>query len=181
MDDAEILSEMIKQSARIELQEEYGKFLVELREPQAPDSLAVIRNVPSDAIVIKVDCFRSPNDIFVGDRGECKRSDYVIISHERKRIIHCEIKRTREADGWGQVVRQLMGSDCFMKYCREVGRAFWGKESFLDGYQHRFVCIRHTSVVKRKTRISIQPKPHDTPGRAMTIDTPNHLQFNQLA
>jgi hypothetical protein len=71
MPDMLILSQMIKDSALISLQDEYGKKLVKLCDPQAPDSSATIRNLPSDALVIKVDAFRSPDDIFKGKNGEC--------------------------------------------------------------------------------------------------------------
>lgn len=57
MTDMEILSQMIKETARVELQEEYGKALVTLYEPQASDSSATIRNLPSDALVHQGGCF----------------------------------------------------------------------------------------------------------------------------
>lgn len=178
MTDMEILSRMIKDTALVSPQEEHGKLFVRLREPQAPDSGATIRNLPADAMVIKIDAFRSPDDIFKGLHGECKRADYVIISAEKKCILYIEIKRTK--DGWEQIVRQLMGAQCFIKYCQEVGKVFWHENSFLTGYRSRFISIGHTSIAKRKTRIIRKNKRHDTPDRAMKIDWPNYLQFNRL-
>ncbi|WP_089724141.1 hypothetical protein [Candidatus Thiosymbion oneisti] len=179
MMDMDILSQMIRDTALVPLQEDYGKPLVRLREPQAPDSSATIRSLPADAIVIKVDAFRSPDDIFKGLHGECKRADYVIISAERKCILYIEIKRTKDA--WNQIVKQLMGTQCFIKYCQEVGKVFWDESSFLAGYKNRFISIGHTNIAKRKTRITRIEKQHDTPDRAMKIDWPNYLQFNRLA
>lgn len=179
MPDMAILSQMIKGAAMVQLKEEYGKPLVKLSEPQAPDSSATIRNLPNDAMVIKVDAFRSPDDVFNGVNGECKRADYVIISAEKKCIIYIEMKRTK--DGWNQIVKQLLGSQCFVKYCQEVGKGFWNENEFLNGYKSRFISIGHTSIAKRKTRITRNAERHDTPDQAMKVDWPNYLQFNQLA
>ncbi|MDD4966081.1 hypothetical protein [Halothiobacillus sp.] len=179
MSEMDILSQMIKGTALVQLEEEYGKPIVKLSEPQAPDSSATIRNLPTDAMVIKVDAFRSPDDVFNGGNGECKRADYVIISEEKKCIIYIEMKRTK--DGWNQIVKQLLGSQCFVKYCQEVGKGFWNEKNFLIGYKSRFISIGHTSIAKKKTRITRDAEPHDAPDRAMKIDWPNYLQFGQLA
>jgi hypothetical protein len=179
MSDMDILSQMIKGTALVQLEEEYDKLHVRLIEPQTPDSSATIRNLPTDAMIIKVDAFRSPDDVFSGGNGECKRADYVIISAEKKCIIYIEMKRTK--DGWNQIVKQLLGSQCFVKYCQEVGKSFWDENQFLNGYQSRFITIGHTNIPKRKTRITRNAKRHDTPERALKIDWPNNLQFNRLA
>jgi len=179
MSDMEILSQMIKGPALVQLEEEYGKLLVRLGEPQAPDSQVTIRNLPADAIVIKVDAFRSPDDVFRCSRGECKRADYVIISAEKRCIIHIEMKRTK--DRWKQIVKQLLGSQCVIKYCQEIGKGFWNQNNFLDNYKSRFISIGHTSIAKKKTRITRDADLHDTPDRAMKIDWPRYLQFNRLA
>lgn len=179
MPDMDILSQMIKGTALVQPEEEYGKPLVKLSEPQAPDSKAMIRNLPADVMIIKVDAFRSPDDVFNGGNGECKRADYVIISAEKKCIIYIEMKRTK--DGWNQIVKQLLGSQCFVKYCQEIGKGFWNQNEFLNGYKSRFISIGHTSIAKRKTRITRNAERHDTPDRAMKVDWPNYLQFNQLA
>lgn len=179
MADMDILTQLIKDSVLVQLEEEYGKPLVKLIEPLAPDSSATIRNLPSDAMVIKVDAFRSPSDVFNGRKGECKRADYVIISAEKKCIIYIELKRKK--DGWDQIVKQLIGAECFVKYCQEVGKGFWNENEFLNGYKSRFISIGHTSIAKRKTRITRNAERHDTPDRAMKVDWPNYLQFNQLA
>ena len=83
MDDMDILREMIRNTALVSLQHEYGKPLVKLCEPQAPDSIAIIRSVPADALVIRVDAFLSPDSVFSGRKGECKRADFIIISAEK--------------------------------------------------------------------------------------------------
>jgi hypothetical protein len=179
MSDMKILSQMIKDTALVPLLNEYGKLLVKLCEPQAPDSSVTIRNLPADAIVIKVDAFNSPDAIFKGEKGECKRADYIIISTEKKCILYIEIKRTKH--GWEQIVNQLKGAECVVKYCQEIGKSFWNENSFLTGYKSRFISVGHTSLAKKKTRITRNAERHDTPELAMKVDWPNYLQFNQLA
>ena len=159
MKDIEILKQMISPRALIELTDEYDKKIAVLDEPQEPDSVVTLRNMPDDAFVIKVDQFSAPNNVFKGSHGECKRADYVIISPEKKRIIYIEIKR--EKDVWDSIVKQLMGAECFVKYCREIGKTFWNENSFLNDYESRFVSIGHTgrSIPKQKTRIENQFPP----------------------
>lgn len=177
--DSEVLSQMIKDTALVPLDYKYGRPFVKLCEPKISDSKVIIHNLPEDAIVIKVDAFRSPDDIFRCKNGECKRADFIIISTIKKCILHIEIKRSK--DGWDQIVKQLIGAQCFVKYCQEIGKAFWRESLFLNGYRHRFISIGHTSIAKRRTRIDKKAKRHDTPDKAMKIDWPNYLQFNQLA
>ena len=180
MGDTEVLSQLIKEAALVPVQkDQYGNFFVKLDEPQVSDSSTEIRNPPPDSLVIKVDTFRAPVDIFNGDRGECKRADYVIISEERKCILYIEIKKTK--DSWQKIVKQLMGAECFVKYCQEIGKVFWNENDFLSDYKQRFISIGHTSIAKKKTRIIKDFSNHDSPERAMKIDWPNYLQFNRLA
>lgn len=179
MDDMEIIAQMIKDNALVEQEDEYGKSFVTLKEPQEPDSSAIIRNLPHDAVVIKVDEFKAPDDVFQGANGECKRADFIIISEEKKKIIYIELKRTKDA--WAKIVKQLLGAQCFMRYCQAIGKSFWNEENFLMEYDQRFISIGHTSIAKRKTRITKFVAVHDTPETAMKIDWPHHLQFNQLA
>lgn len=179
MSDVNILSQMIKPSALVQCEEKYDKKYVVLIEPQALDSRATIRNLPEDALVIRVEAFRSSELIFNGSNGECKRSDFVIVSVEKKCILHIEMKRTK--GDWADIVNQLIGSHCFIRYCQEIGSCFWKEKEFLNGYRSRFISIGHTSIPKRKTRITRESAVHDRPEQAMKVDWPHHLQFNQLA
>ena len=179
MSDMDILSQMIKSTALIQLQYDYAKPMVKLCEQQASDASVTIRNLPSDALVIKVDAFRSPDGVFNCSNDECKRADYAIISTEKRCIIYIEMKRTK--DGWSQIVKQLLWAQCFITYCQEIGKVFWEEKGFLKGYKNRFISIGHTSISKRKTRITRNAERHDAPDKAMKIDWPHNLQFNKLA
>ena len=179
MPDNNILSQLFSKSSLVPLQGSVTKPRVTLTEPDAEDSTATISGLPADAFVIKVDDFTSPNKIFQCSRGECKRADYVIISEQKKCILYIELKRTK--DGRTKIVQQLMGAKCFVKYCQQIGKEFWNDNSFLNGYSHRFVSIAHTSISKKSTRLKRKAPVNDTPEKAMKIDWPKNLQFNQLS
>lgn len=179
MRDINILSQMIKESAQVKPQIEHNKLFVKLCEPQDSDSVAVIRDLPSDTLVIKVDEFTAPVTIFNGKKGECKRADYVIISLEKKVILYIELKKNKNKS-WSHICKQLMGAACFITYCQEIGKYFWEEKSFLDGYQHRFISIVNNSINKTKTRELRGSDIHDTPEKAMKITSPHNLQYNRL-
>ncbi|HJH29416.1 MAG TPA: hypothetical protein C5S51_06945 [Methanosarcinaceae archaeon] len=182
MSDIYILNEMIKDNAKISPEENYSKLKIILPEPQHPDSSATIYGLPNDAITIKVDTFKSPDTIFNCSNDECKRSDFVIISDNgnKKVILHIEMKTTKGKTN-KDIIKQLKGGDCFVTYCRKIGKEFWNKQDFLDGYNTRFISIEHTRISKKKTRITRNPGVHDSPKRMLKIDSPHHLQFNHLA
>lgn len=179
MNDHEILAELVKDIARVELEEAGRQKRVVLSEPQAPDSITTISHLPDDSIVVKVDAFTSPDQVFKGFKGECRRADYVIVSPSKKTVVYIEMKKTK--DSWASIVQQLKGAECFLKYCQAVGKSFWQADSFLEQYQHRFVSLCHTSLSKRSTRIRPLEKLHDRPENALRIDWPKILYFNQLA
>lgn len=180
MPDMDILDQMIKKSARVPLSAYYSRMRVKLVEPQHHQSSTNIYGVPDNAIVIKVDTFSSPDAVFTGSHGECKRADYVIVSDaDGKKVIICiEMKATKGSGK--EIIKQLKGAQCFIFYCREIGKTFWNEQDFLKDYRHCFVSIGHTSIPKRKTRITRQPGRHDRPDKMLKVDWPHHLQFNQL-
>jgi len=179
--DIYILNKMIKDNAKISPEENYGKLKVILPEPQHQDSSATISGLPNNAITIKVDNFKSPDTIFNCSNDECKRSDFVIIADtgNKKVILHIEMKATKGKTKKA-IIKQLKGADCFVAYCRKIGKEFWNKQDFLDGYNTRFVSIGHTSIDKKKTRITRNTDIHDSPERMLKIDSPHYLQFNHL-
>ena len=182
LSDIDILNDMIKKPAKISPIDNYGKLKVTLTEPQHLDSSATISGLPNNAITIKVDTFKSPDTIFNCSNDECKRSDFVIISDtgKKKVILHIEMKATKGKTK-KDIIKQLKGADCFVAYCRKIGKEFWNKQDFLDGYNTRFISIGHTSIDKKKTRITRNRGVHDSPEQMLKIDSPHHLQFNHLA
>jgi len=174
MSDIDILHQMIKDSAKLSCDKR-----VILTEFEEPDSSVSISGLPKETIVIKADVFKSPDTMFNGSFGECRRADYVIVAEKKKVILCIEMKAKKGSEK--EIIQQLTGAQCFIAYCREIGKAFWNRKNFLDDYAYRFVSIGHTSIPKRPTRISRKTGVHDFPKRMLKIDWPHDLQFNHLA
>lgn len=178
MSDMEILSELFSESSLIPIEYKYGKPSVKLHEAGAKDSVFRIRNIPSDAIVIKADDFPAPKTFFKGNKGECKRADFIIISEEKKVILYVELKAGKKDAS--HIVKQLKGAYCVVTYCKEIGKHFWNQSTFLDDYAHRFVGMVNLSVSKKPSRHKSAPL-HDLPESFLKISSPHHLQFKELA
>ena len=181
--DLDILNDMIMDSAKVNLESgsDPDKASVTLKEPQSPTSEVTIYGLPLDAIVIKVDKFKSPDMILTEARGQRKRSDYIIVANknDKMNILHIEIKTTKGKEK--EIIKQLKGSVCFVGYCKEIAKEFWHKKDFLSQFNSRFVSITRTSSIdKKRTRINKKHNPNDTPERMMKLKYPNKQQFNRL-
>lgn len=182
MSDLEILSAMIKDTAKVSLVANHGRKQVKLEEPQCPGYSVTINGMPDNAIVIKVDTFKSPDSVFNCSHGECKRADFVIIAdggNNKKVIIYIEMKATKGLER--EIVQQLRGAQCFVAYCRAIGQSFWASQKFLDGYKYRFVSIKNISLPKKRSCIDPSTHIHDRPDKMMKISSPRRLEFNRLA
>ncbi|MEA5535276.1 hypothetical protein [Crocosphaera sp. XPORK-15E] len=170
---------MIKDEARIKLTDNYGKKQVILPEHQGQYKIT-IRDIPENTIVIDPEKFESPKTIFKGNKGECKRADYIIISNENtgKFIIIIEMKAGKAIEK--DVIKQLKGAECLVYYCKEIGKSFWGHSSFLNGYQYRFVSVKQILVNKKSTREKKEPKIHNHPENMLKIAYQNTFVFNKL-
>lgn len=171
MSDTEILELLFRDEARVQTSVEYEKPFVELIEPRADDSSVKIRGVPWDAFIIEADRFPSPDSVFAGNKGECKRADFILISELKKHILYIELKRTKK--GNNHIVQQLAGAKCFIEYCKAIAKWFWKTPSFLEGYEERYVCFRYTGdrAKKEATRVDKNPELHDAPDKHQAIDS----------
>ena len=184
MSDIDILDRMIRDDAKVLLKDYFGKKKVVLTEPQASDSEVVIFGMPENSIVINVDQFWSLDKMFNHLNGQCKRADFVIVADDgaKKAIVYIEMKRTR-ARREKDIIQQLTGAQCFIGYCREIGRAkaFWNEPRFLQDYEERFISFRRTGIPKQKTRTDLKTSVHNRPDQMLKISSPTHLTFNHLA
>jgi hypothetical protein len=183
MSDIAILKAMIKDIATVSLEDHHSKKQVTLTEPPPANYFVTIHGMPDDdeVIIIKADSFSSPNAIFKGDCGECKRADFVIVADvEPKKIILCIEMKAGSGGLEKEIIQQLKGAQCFVAYCREIGQLFWNQQDFLKDYVYRFVSIRNISISKQPTRISPKAVTHDRPDRMLKISSPHRLEFNYL-
>lgn len=142
--DFEILQAMFKKTATVTIKSNK----VILTEPQHPDSKLTIVKLPEDTIILKADAFKSPDNFFNCKNNECKRADYIIIANQK--IICLEMKATKASEK--EIVGQLLGAQCLMKYCQEIGKKFWQKSDFLKNYTFHLVSVGHLTINKSKTR-----------------------------
>lgn len=179
MSDIDILKEMIKHTATVQYEEQR----VELIESSANTKYSMeIHGMPNpnDCIIIKTDAFPAPKSIFANTKHECKRADFVIIADTgNKKVIICLEMKAGKGEK-EEIVQQLKGAQCFVAYCREIGRSFWDKQHFLDQYEYRFVSIRNISMPKRPTRNTKQLPIHNTPDKMLKVTNPKGLRFHQL-
>lgn len=182
MSDVDILSELLHQNILVKLGNNYRNYKVTLTEPQCPQSSVEIAGLPETAIVLKIDDFFNPSDVFQGSKGECKRADYAVIAeyNAKKRIVFIELKKNKDA--MNGIIRQFKGAVAIVKYCQEIGKQFWNKTDFLEEFDFRFVSFGHTSIRKRKTRIKRDVSgSHNKPETMMKIDWPANIRFEHLA
>ncbi|MEH2319784.1 hypothetical protein [Nostoc sp.] len=180
--DIAILKEIIKETATVLLEHDgYGKNKVILREPPPANYDVTIYGMPDDdEVIINADKFKSPDTVFKGNRGECKRADFVIVADtENKKIILCIEMKGGKGGSETEIIQQLKGAQCFVAYGQKIGKEFWAQKNFLNTYVYRFVTIRNINIHKKPTREKITDD-HDSPERMLKISSPNYLQFNRL-
>lgn len=184
MEDIAILNTMLKDTAKVALKNRHGKYQAKLIESDGTDYSVTISGMPDviGAVVIRADEFASPKTVFADTKGECKRADFVIIVNdgERKAILCIELKARATTCTEQEIIQQLKGAQCFIAYCREIGKTFWGKKDFLGGYNERYVSIRNISISKKPSRLEPNRGTHDRPERMLKISSPHHLQLNTL-
>ncbi|MCE2400884.1 hypothetical protein J4G08_08365 [Candidatus Poribacteria bacterium] len=156
MNDITILEEMLSAGAQVPLKQTTGKPSVTLKDKQAKTSVE-ITDLPHDSIVIKAEAFKDPT-VFEGSKGERRRADFVIVSiaATEKWIICIETQAGTGKDP-DDIEQQLRGAECFIGYCKCIGKSFWQSAKFLDSYQYRYVSIVNINIDKQTTR-AYKPK-----------------------
>ena len=194
MNDIEILREMLISAAQVPLQQGPYSSSVELTDKQG-DTTVEIKRLPNDSIIIRAEDFEDPLTVFEGSKDERKRADFVIVSNEdTKKWIICIETQGGNYKLASHVEAQLKGAQCFMCYCKCIGRSFWREENFLDGYKYRFVSMANINFRKKKTgtnpnkktkrsrapHIQSKGKLHDTPDAFLKISRSPSLLFRNL-
>lgn len=175
------LDKIIKDAAKVPVTVNYSnKKQVILTETHGIDYSVTIRGILDNTLIIRTDIFESPKSLFQGIKGECKRCDYVIISdfQRKKMIVLIEMKAGKAIEK--EVIQQLKGGKCLVKYCQQIGQEFWGKINFLTDYDYRFISLKNINIPKKSTRNKKQPQLHDSPENMLKIYSPKTLEFNRL-
>lgn len=178
--DLNILDEMIQDTAKTKLIEYHEKQKVILTETEGIDYFVTIHQIPQNTLVIKSDDFAEPQTFFQGKRGECKRSDFVIITDDDKGkfIIFVEMKASSASEE--KIVQQFKGAECLIAYCQKIGQLFWNYENFLTDYKRRFISIKQIKLSRPPSREKRSPKIHDRPENMLKISYTKDLIFKKL-
>ena len=186
--DLDIIQNLIRNEALVTVQkDQYANNFLELKEPPSekqPEYKIEISKVPNDAIAIKSDAFHPPKEIFKNSKGECRRADFVIIASSEKKnwIIYIEMKH-RNPSSESEIIQQLKGAECFIDYCRSIGRVFWQKPKFLDekNYEQFFISVKNIGINKKPSKEK-KSALHNRPENMLKISAPSkkELQFNSL-
>ena len=171
---------MLTNGAQVPLKQTTGKPSVSLEDKQANTSVEIV-DIPDDSIVIRAELFNPPN-IFTAQKGQRRRADFVIVSNTKteKWIICIE---TQKGTGKDRTVveQQLRGAECFIGYCKWVGKSFWQSTAFLDGYQYRYVSIVNINIDKQITRVDkTKIRSGRSPDTFREISGPQTLLFDEL-
>lgn len=182
MCDLNLLRSILHPDAIIALGKKHDKSVLTLSEPQESDSKVVIRNIPSGAIVVKIDDVIDSRRLFSGCNGECKRADFAIFSDDngKKTVVFVEMKRTNAKKK--NVVLQLKGATCVFEYCKAIGRIFHSRKRFLQDYSPRYVYFSQTrvSINKKPTRVDSRSKVHDNPDHPLILSGSGPKDFREM-
>ena len=175
---------MLSTGAQVPLQHTAGECSVTLRDKQAKTTVK-ITDIPDDSIVIRAEVFKPPA-VFKGSKGERRRADFVIVSNTaaEKWVICIETQAGTGKDP-EDIEQQLRGAECFIGYCKCIGKSFWQSKDFLDGYQYRFVSIVGIGINKQGTRFykpgnQSSGRLHDNPDTFLEILGNQSLYFGEL-
>ena len=184
VNDIAILQEMLSAGAQVPLQQAAGQCSVTLKDKQAKTTVE-ITDLPDDSIVIRAEAFKPPN-VFKGSKGERRRADFVIVSNaEDENWIICIETQAGTGKDPEDVEQQLRGAQCFIGYCKCIGKSFWQSDKFLDDYQYRFVSISGINIPKQSTRFykprsQSRRRLHNTPEAFLEFLGHQSLYFNEL-
>ena len=119
-------------------------------------------------------------------KGQRRRADFVIVSNTEtdKWIICIETQKGTSKDA-EDIEQQLRGAECFIGYCKCIGKSFWQSAKFLDGYKYRFISISGINIDKQGTRFYIPQnltsgQLHDSPDTFREFYDRQTLYFNEL-
>lgn len=182
VNDIEILQEMLILAAQVPLQHGQGSLPSAKLTDKQSKATVTVKGIPRDSVVIRAEVFVARADIngsngksiLEGTKGERKRADFVIVSNgDKSKWIVCIEMQAGDSKTAAHVEQQLKGAQCFVSYCKCIGRSFWGEENFLEGYEYRFISMTKINIRKKKT--SANPKRTSRRSRPTYIQAKGRL------
>ncbi len=138
-----------------------------------------INQVPNDLFAIKLDKQNTfSGKIFSGTKGETCCCDFILFCETYKVIIFIEIKTTK--DDSSHVKKQLKSTDCVFDYIQTVGKKFFEKDDFFDGYKRKYIVFDRLfkrNTTKEHLKSYNDPSTYDKP---LFLSGNNVIYFKRL-
>lgn len=164
------------------IREANGRRYVRLKElaPDAKLKHVDLYDLPVESMLLKLDLSSPPNSLFKGTKGECKRCDYLLITHfnDRKILLFIEMKSRSFKEG--DVVKHFKASECITDYAASVLKRFFSLSSFFDDYEKRFVVFYKRPVAKSHLRPSNGGNRNKTPETMLKYPSPHAPTLSAL-
>lgn len=160
---------------------DYDAPIIRLVESNTSDSSVLLKKVPNECVVVKLDASFKNEEIFSGKHGECSRCDYIIFFIKEKclNILYIELKKTDDQSK--KIMNQLKGGSVFVKYCEEIVRTFFQEQYLMAShYKEHFVAFGHTGrATKKPTSCERERGNNGAPERfrKITFPSPKGVQF----
>lgn len=148
-----------------------------------------ILNVPDDALAINVDKNFCNKRLLSDKAGICRRSDYIIVSEEKRIVLFIEMKQrlrllspeneNEEMERMEmRVIGQLKGSLCVFEYCQSVAKVFFKRDNFLN-YVQRFVALIKIGNANKKVW---KPRgaSNSSPENMLRVACRSSVEFNEI-
>lgn len=179
MSKLDIIRSLIKENATVDTIKEYSYHKCILDESES-DYFVEILNIPDNAIIIKSDAFVSPNTFFKGSKMECKRADYIIVVDDPEpQILFIELKRSGKSATNQEIIAQLKGAYCLLKYCENIVSEFWKENDIFSDFIMRYYVFYYRSINKKMAFEKRAGKDNLTPENARKISE-RKIQFRRL-
>ncbi len=166
--DMEILDQMMSSFIHVKTQLTLppNKNRVTLKETNGTTYNIDLKQIPTKYILIKPENLDFLSKNLTGSNGEKQISDYVLISEsaEGKWIIYIEMKKGNLDEK--KIKNQLMGSKCFIDYCRSLVNSFCEGEQHFKDFGERYVCFNtriENRSMQKTTTVPLKHPLNDNP------------------
>jgi hypothetical protein len=146
---------------------------MEENDPNAKLRKIVIRDVPEGSLLLKMQQYAGPHNVFKSTKGECKRCDYIVLTLSKNDLYVLFIEMKSSSPDNRDTIPQFKGADCFMTYCRAVAETFHDVAVSSCSSEKRYILF----YVNRSNKRSMSHRPmkvvHSSPENMMKFPVGN--------
>lgn len=183
--DMEILNQMMSNFIHIKTQLTLPpiKNKVILKETNGVTYYIELKQIPTKFILIKPENLDFLSKNITGSNGEKQISDYILISEsaEGKWIVYIEMKRGNAEVK--KIRNQLIGSKCFIDYCKSLVNFFYEGEQHFKDFEERYVYLNtkiEEQSIQKTTTVPPNHRLNDNPSDFLPIEGGNGVYFRKL-